>query len=107
MPRRVSSLALILLCSAVRAELTPTQKQLNIESFEKVWTTVRDTHWDPKLGGVNWQAAHDEFRPAVDRAETMADARKAMSDMLGRLHKSHFGIIPGDIYQEVDAKPED
>src|SRR5262249_26063286 len=70
----------------------------------KIWTTVRDNHWDPKLGGVDWQAAHDDFRPKVERATTMADARDAMRGMLGRLHQTHFGIIPGDLYEEVDGQ---
>ena len=94
-------LFLVVLCAD---ELTPTQRQLNIESFERVWKMVRDTHWDPKLGGVDWQAVHDELRPAVERAQSMAEARKAMSDMLGRLRQSHFAIIPSDIYADVDEK---
>src|SRR5690242_7790264 len=94
-----------LVCGVLSAaELTTAQKQLNIESFERVWKMVRDTHWDPKLGGVDWQAVHDELRPAVERAQSMAEARKAMSDMLGRLHQSHFAIIPSDIYADVDEK---
>src|SRR5256885_9468220 len=84
--------------------VTPAEKKLNTASFEKVWRTVRDTHWDPKLGGLDWKAVHDELLPAEQKAETMAEARKAMSDMLGRLHQTHFGIIPADAYQEVDAK---
>jgi Periplasmic protease len=105
MARRAFYCALVLVCGTLSAsELTPAQKQLNIESFEHVWKTVRDTHWDPKLGGVDWQAAHDELRPRVERAETMTEARKAMSDMLGRLHQSHFAIIPADVYREVDDK---
>ena len=44
----------------------------NVESFEVVWKTVRDRHFDPKLGGINWQAVHDELRPKVERAKTMA-----------------------------------
>jgi carboxyl-terminal processing protease len=104
MSRRGFPIAIVLLCRiATAGELSPAQKRLNIESFEKVWTTVRDTHWDPKLGGVDWQAAHDEFRPAVERAATMAEARSAMSGMLARLHQTHFGIIPGDVYSEVDG----
>jgi len=96
-------LAIVLLYGIASAgELTPTQKQLNIESFEKVWTRVRDTYWDPKLGGVDWQAAHDEFRPAVERAATMTEARNAMTGMLAKLHQTHFGIIPGDVYSDVD-----
>src|ERR1700730_16502636 len=105
MPRRAFNLVVILICGVLSAgELTPSQKQLNIESFERVWTMVRDTHWDPKFGGVDWQAVHEELRPAVERAQTMAEARKAMSDMLGRLHQSHFAIIPADVYQDVDDK---
>jgi carboxyl-terminal processing protease len=103
--RRCSYLALLLLLPVLSAaELTPAQKRLNIDSFERVWQTVRDTHWDPKLGGVDWQAAHDDLRPAVERAETMAQARKAMSDLLGRLHQSHFAILPADVYEEVGDK---
>src|SRR5262249_27656334 len=48
--------------------------------------------------------AHDELRPAVEKAETMAEARKAISDMLGRLHQTHFGLIPVDAYKEVDGQ---
>ena len=105
MARRAFNLVVLLFCGILAAgELTPVQKQLNIESFERVWKMVRDTHWDPKLGGVDWQAVHDELRPAVERAQTMTDARQAMSDMLGRLHQSHFAIIPADVYQNVDDK---
>jgi carboxyl-terminal processing protease len=105
MGRPTSCLCVLLFCGILTAgELTPAQKQLNIDSFEHVWKKVRDTHWDPKLGGVDWQAVHDEFRPAVEHAETMAEARKAMSDMLGKLHQTHFGIIPVDAYREVGEK---
>jgi carboxyl-terminal processing protease len=105
MARRALYLIVLLACGVLSAaELTPSQKQLNVESFERVWTLVRDTHWDPKLGGVDWQAVHEELRPAVEKAQSMAEARKAMSDMLGRLHQSHFAIIPADVYQDVDDK---
>jgi carboxyl-terminal processing protease len=102
MARPTRYLCALLFCGILAAELTPAQKQLNLESFEHVWKTVRDTHWDPKFGGVDWQAAHDELRPAVEKAATMAAARKAMSDLLARLHQTHFGIIPVDAYKEVD-----
>ncbi len=102
---RRSLVILFLLAGALMArDLTPAEIKLNIESFEKIWTTIRDTHWDPKLGGVDWRGAHDELRPAVERATTMAEARKAMTDLLGRLHQTHFGIIPGDVYSEVHGE---
>src|SRR2546430_2576091 len=102
MARIALCLLALLFRGNLRGELTPARKQLNVESFEHVWKKVRDTHWDPKLGDVDWQAAHDELRPVVEKAGTMAEARKAIGEMLGRLHQTHFGLIPVDAYKEVD-----
>ena len=63
--------------SARSAALTPDQRKLNLDSFEIVWQTIRDKHWDPKLGGLDWQAVHDELRPKVEAATTMEQARAA------------------------------
>jgi carboxyl-terminal processing protease len=93
----------VLLSALFALALTPEQREKNIKSFEYVWTTVRDKHWDPKLGGLNWQAVHDELRPAIEKADSMEQARAVMTDMLGRLHQTHFGIIPAEVYSEVDA----
>jgi carboxyl-terminal processing protease len=92
--------------SYAQPALTPAQRQLNIESFEQVWTTVRDKHWDPKLNGVDWQAVHDELRPKVEKAATMNEARDVMSDMLSRLKQTHFGIVPNDAYKELQQKDD-
>jgi len=105
MGRRIFCCAAVLFCrTAFAQELTPAQKQLNIDSFERIWTTVRDTHWDPKLGGLDWKAVHDELRPSIEKAKTMARAREVMRDMLGRLHQSHFSLLPAEVYREVGDK---
>ena len=75
----------------------------NLESFEHVWTTVRDKHWDPKLNGVDWQAVHDELRPKMEAARNMDGARQVLDDMLERLKQSHFAIFPGDVYRDLDS----
>ncbi len=75
----------------------------NIEAFEKVWSTIRDKHWDPKLGGVDWQYVHDELRPKVEVAKTEGAVREILNDMVGRLKQTHFGIFPGDVYHDLDA----
>jgi carboxyl-terminal processing protease len=87
--------------SRAQPTLTPAERQLNIDSFEQVWQTVRDKHWDPKLNGVDWQAIHDELRPKVEKAATLDEARGVMSDMLGRLKQTHFGIVAGEAYKEL------
>jgi len=83
--------------------LTPEQRRLNMDSFEQVWSTVRDKHWDPSLGGLNWQAVHDELRPAEANATNMEEARAAMTKMLERLKQTHFAIVPADVYGEMKS----
>jgi len=91
------------LAAGQQHRLTPAERQLNIESFEHIWKTVLDHHWDPKLGGLDWQAVHDELRPKIDAAAAMDDARQVMSSMLERLHQTHFGLLPSDVYEELDS----
>lgn len=85
------------------ADLTKQQQKLNLESFEKVWKTIKENHWDPKLGGLDWQAIYKEFRPKVEKSTSQAEFRKVLKSMLGRLKQSHFGIIPGEVYDDVAA----
>lgn len=84
-------------------ELTPSERSANIESFEHVWQTVRDKHWDPKLNGLDWQAVHDELRPKIEAAKNADAARAVLNDMLDRLKQTHFGIFPGEVYHDLDS----
>jgi carboxyl-terminal processing protease len=77
--------------------------QLDLDSFEKVWTTVRDKHWEKKPGGLDWEAIHAEFRPRIERAQNTEEVRALLREMLGRLHQTHFGIIPSTVYQVMGA----
>lgn len=76
---------------------------LNIDTFEKVWTTIRDKHWEKNPGGLDWQAIHEEFRPRIEKARNIDEVRAALKEMLGRLHETHFGILPVAVYAEVGA----
>jgi carboxyl-terminal processing protease len=79
----------------------PADRQLNLDSFEKVWTTIRDKHWEKNPGGLDWQAIHAEFRPRVENAKNIDEVRAILGEMLGRLHETHFGIFPTTVYQAI------
>src|ERR1035441_8785329 len=83
--------------AAAGQTVTPAQRGANIEAFEKVWATVRDKHWDPKLGGLDWQAVHDELRPKMEAAKTADEGRVILNDMVGRSKQTHFGIFPESV----------
>jgi carboxyl-terminal processing protease len=86
---------------ALPAPLTPEQRERNLESFEHVWRTIRDKHYDPRLGGLDWQAVHDELRPQMEQADTLAKCREVLTNMVQRLGQSHFSIIPHEVYEEI------
>jgi carboxyl-terminal processing protease len=100
---RMVAIGLALSSACAAADLTSAQRQANIDSFEYVWKTVKEKHWDPKMGGVDWQAVHDELLPKVEKAKNASEARDVMSDMLSRLHQTHYGVFPAEVYKEFDA----
>ena len=91
----------LLLALPLCAQVAPDSRQLNIDSFEKVWTTIRDKHWQRNPGGLDWQAIHEEFRPRIEAARNIDEVRAILKEMLGRLHQTHFGILPATVYEEV------
>src|SRR4051794_28806263 len=91
---------------AQTAALTPAERQANVATFEHVWQTVQDKHWDPKLlsaGGLDWKAVHDDLLPKIQAATTHDQARDIMATMLARLKQTHFGILPTDVYGDVES----
>jgi carboxyl-terminal processing protease len=82
--------------------LSPDERQRNVESFEYIWSTIRDKHYDPEFGGIDWQAVHDELRPKIEQASTMDEARIIMHEMISRLNLTHFNIIPSNVYENLD-----
>ncbi len=87
--------------AVVEPPLTADDRELELLSFDFVWDTIRQKHWDPELGGLNWQAVKDSLRPKVVTATTRAESRSAMEAMIRTLGQSHFGIIPVRVYGEM------
>ena len=87
---------LMLLSGCASTHLSAQRIAQNVAAFDVVWETVRDTHWDPDLNGVDWDAARAQYRPRVQAARTMPVARAAMRDMLNLLGQSHFRILAGN-----------
>jgi len=96
--------------TAAQHTLTDERRALNVESFEYVWNSIKDKHWDPDLNGIDWDQAKADLLPKVQNASTDNEARAAINELLGRLEQSHFGIIPSSAYtklQEESAEIED
>jgi len=75
----------------LQAQLPP---GLGAETFDVAWTLVRDNHYDPEMGGLDWEALRAELRPRAAAASGPEELRTVLSEMLGRLGDSHFAVIP-------------
>lgn len=98
--RRLATIAVVLLLSAVTGRAQPPQTAdapaVRASLFDAVWLTVRDNFYDPGLHSVDWDAARAEFRPRADRAATLAERARLINEMLGRLNASHTQLLTPD-----------
>jgi carboxyl-terminal processing protease len=64
------------------------------ETFDIVWRTVKEKHFDPTLGGLDWDKVREQYAPRAAAAKSDAEFYAVLRQMLGELHQSHFNIIP-------------
>ncbi|MCL1894430.1 MAG: S41 family peptidase [Holophagaceae bacterium] len=79
------------------------QKKLLLASFEEVWATVKDKHYDPDLGGVDWQKVYEEYKPRIESAVSMDAGRNTINEMLGLLKQTHIGVFPAKVYADIES----
>lgn len=63
-------------------------------TFEQVWRTVLEKHYDPTLGCLDWPAVRSEYGSKLADAKDEAAAFDLMRQMLGRLGQSHLAVVP-------------
>ena len=80
--------------SAVNPEPEDNSAVIRLKTFEKVWNTVNEKHFDPKFGGVDWGKVGENYKPKVLAAKTDDEFYRLLQEMLGELNQSHFGIYP-------------
>lgn len=60
------------------------------EVFDRVWRLIDENYWDADIGGVDWDASRERFRPiaiaADDTAELYENAIWPMLDQIGESH---------------------
>ncbi|MBX7056059.1 MAG: hypothetical protein K1X36_13985 [Pyrinomonadaceae bacterium] len=82
-------------------------QKLRWDSFIKVWETLRDNYFDQTFNGLDWNAVKAEYRPRVVAAKNDLEFHQQMQEMIGRLERSHFAIVPPEVYREIEtAKAE-
>lgn len=76
------------------AQTTAETRDVRQRTFDKVWTTVSEKHYDPTFGGVDWAKVRGVYEPKALAAISDKDFHDVLRQMLGELKLSHFGIHP-------------
>jgi carboxyl-terminal processing protease len=75
-------------------------------SFEKVWRTVKEKHFDPNFGGVDWEKVREQYALRLSEVKNDQDLYELLQQMLNELKQSHFRIIPPEaILNERNDEP--
>ena len=82
--------------------LTPAQ-QRRWDTFIKVWQTLEDNYFDRTFNGLDWYQIKSEYRPRVIAAKTDAALYIILQEMIQRLNRSHFAIMPPEVYAEIET----
>jgi carboxyl-terminal processing protease len=83
------------------------KQNVQLVSFDQVWNTVRERHWDKQKVGAAWDKAREELRPLAIQARTADEVRPVIQKLLDRLGESHFHVIPAEAYQQMRASGDE
>lgn len=78
----------------------------NVDSFQKVWETIRDKHWALESTGLDWNEVHNRYLPLVEEAGSKEKVRELINQMLDELGQSHFQILGGDAFKSLESLEE-
>lgn len=64
------------------------------KTFDVVWNSVNEKHYDTTFGGVDWKKVREVYKPKAAAAVSDKDFYDVLRQMLAELKLSHFGIYP-------------
>lgn len=89
-----------------RASSTLDLNERQRQTFDQSWRMMRDSFYDAKMHGVDWNGVRSRYRPMVDECVTIQDFHLLLTEMIGELNASHTGAsragdvkIPGETGQ--------
>ncbi|HXW88618.1 MAG TPA: PDZ domain-containing protein, partial [Streptosporangiaceae bacterium] len=64
------------------------------QMYHETWRLMRDNFWRADMGGVDWTAARDRYRPLLDRIGCADDLHDVLRELQGETRTSHTGVLP-------------
>jgi carboxyl-terminal processing protease len=73
----------------------------HLHVFDEAWRAMRETYVDEARTDAGWDALHAEFRPRAAAARSDSEVRAVLRDLLARIDRSHFDLIPADVHARL------
>jgi tricorn protease len=70
------------------------------QMFTEAHRLMRDNFWRPDMGGIDWDAAGERYRPLLDRIATHDDLVDLLWELNGELRTSHAYVSPPGGYRD-------
>ncbi|AJF65648.1 S41 family peptidase [Streptomyces vietnamensis] len=64
------------------------------QAFDEAGRIVRAYFWEPDMGGVDWTAVLDQYRPLVERVASPDEFADLLREVMGELGTSHAYVTP-------------
>ena len=78
--------------TAVTAEMDVDFHKEKMAVFEQAWAAKRDSFYDPKYHGADWDAVRKTYAPLIEASRTPDEMRRILRLMVGELNASHLGV---------------
>lgn len=64
------------------------------QAYEEAGRLVRAYFWEPGMGGIDWDAVLEQYRPLVERVASPDEFADLLREVLGELGTSHAYVTP-------------
>ncbi len=72
------------------------------QMFNEAWRLHRDYFWDPNMGGIDWAAMREKYRPLVGRVTDRNELNDLLAQMVSELSTMHTFVHGGDFRKGSD-----
>ncbi|HNT23566.1 MAG TPA: S41 family peptidase [Anaerolineales bacterium] len=83
---------------------TPLSLDLQLDVFEDVWNVVNDGYVYADFNGVDWDAAHDEYRQRIQAGLSNDEFYTTVNEMIALLGDDHSYFLDPQAVIEEDAE---
>jgi carboxyl-terminal processing protease len=83
----------VIFLTSIASSPVPDDVNIWIASYDTVWQTVNEHHYDSTFGGLDWNEIHDRYYDLVANVKDDAGFMEIVNKMLAELKLSHYAVF--------------